>query len=175
MFLLAADRGLGALLDVNPGLIIWTLITFLIVVIILKVFAWDVILKALDERAETIQNDIRKAADVRSEAESLLKDYEKRIAQAKDQANGIVAEAKSDATNLKNKMLDDASKEVKALKDTALKDIELAKSKALAELQGQIVDMTVQVAALVLEKQLKADDYKSFIENELGKIKKLSA
>ncbi|TGK00098.1 F0F1 ATP synthase subunit B [Leptospira langatensis] len=175
MFLLAAGKGLGGLLDVNPGLLIWTLITFLIVVVILKVFAWDVILKALDERAETIQNDIRKAADVRSEAEALLKDYETKIAAARDQASGIVAEAKSDATNLRNKLLDDAAKEVKSLKDGALKDIELAKSKALAELQGQIVDMTIQVAGLVLEKQLKADDYKSFIESELGKIRKLSA
>ncbi len=175
MFLLAAGKDLGGLLDVNPGLVLWTLLTFIIVVIILKIFAWDVILKALDERAETIQNDIRKAADVRSEAEALLKDYEKKIAAAKDQANGIVAEAKTDATNVKNKLLEDAAKEVKALKDGAVKDIELAKSKALAELQTQIVDMTVQVAGLVLEKQLKADDYKTFIESELGKIKKLSA
>ncbi|EQA46003.1 ATP synthase F0, B subunit [Leptospira broomii serovar Hurstbridge str. 5399] len=174
MFLLAA-KGLNGLLDVNPGLVVWTLITFGIVVLVLKKFAWDVILKALDERAETIQNDIRKAADIRSEAEALLKDYEAKIAVARDQANGIVSEAKSDATNLRNKMLEDAAKDVKQLKDSAVKDIELAKSKALAELQEQIVGMTVQVAGLVLEKQLKADDYKSFIENELGKIKKLSA
>ncbi|TGK10210.1 F0F1 ATP synthase subunit B [Leptospira fletcheri] len=174
MFLLAA-KGLNGLLDVNPGLVVWTLVTFGIVILVLKKFAWDVILKALDERAETIQNDIRKAADVRSEAEALLKDYETKIAGARDQANGIVAEAKTDATSVRNKMLEDASKEVKQMKDGAIKDIELAKSKALAELQEQIVGMTVQVAGLVLEKQLKSDDYKSFIENELVKIKKLSA
>ncbi|EQA38425.1 ATP synthase F0, B subunit [Leptospira inadai serovar Lyme str. 10] len=174
MFLLAA-KGLNGLLDVNPGLVVWTLITFGIVVLVLKKFAWDVILKALDERAETIQNDIRKAADIRSEAEALLKDYEAKISVARDQANGIVSEAKSDATNLRNKMLEDAAKDVKQLKDSAVRDIEMAKSKALAELQAQIVGMAVQVAGLVLEKQLKADDYESFIENELGKIKKLSA
>ncbi|PJZ68700.1 ATP synthase F0 subunit B [Leptospira perolatii] len=174
MFLLAA-KGLNGLLDVNPGLVFWTLLTFLFVVIILKKFAWDVILKALDERAETIQNDIRKAADLRAEADALLKDYEAKIAAAREQANGIVNQAKSDATSLRNKMMDDAAKEVKQLKDGAIRDIDLAKSKALAELQGQIVSMTVQVAGLVLEKQLKTEDYKSFVESELGKIKKLSA
>lgn len=58
MVLLAA-KGLS-LLDVNPGLVVWTLVTFLAVVLVLKKFAWDVILKALDERAETVQNDIKR-------------------------------------------------------------------------------------------------------------------
>ncbi|WP_036060631.1 F0F1 ATP synthase subunit B [Leptospira weilii] len=173
MVLLAA-KGLS-LLDVNPGLVVWTLITFLVVVLVLKKFAWDVILKALDERAQTVQNDIRKASELRSEAEALLKDYEARLDSAKDEANAIVAEAKSDALKLKNKLLEETNQEVKAQKDQAVKEIELAKGKALEQLQTQFVEMTITIAGKVLEKQLKAEDYKAFIEVELNKLGKLSA
>ncbi|AJR13969.1 ATP synthase F0, B subunit [Leptospira interrogans str. 2003000735] len=173
MILLAA-KGLS-LLDVNPGLVVWTLVTFLVVVLVLKKFAWDVILKALDERAETVQNDIKKASELRLEAEALLKDYEARLNSAKDEANAIVAEAKSDALKLKNKLLEETNGEVKAQKDQAVKEIELAKAKALGQLQAQIVEMTITVAAKVLEKQLKSEDYKAFIETELDKLGKLSA
>ncbi|EKR65978.1 ATP synthase F0, B subunit [Leptospira weilii str. 2006001853] len=173
MILLAA-KGLS-LLDVNPGLVVWTLITFLVVVLVLKKFAWDVILKALDERAQTVQNDIRKASELRSEAEALLKDYEARLDSAKDEANAIVAEAKSDALKLKNKLLEETNQEVKAQKDQAVKEIELAKGKALEQLQTQFVEMTITIAGKVLEKQLKAEDYKAFIEVELNKLGKLSA
>ncbi|EJP02972.1 F0F1 ATP synthase subunit B [Leptospira interrogans] len=173
MILLAA-KGLS-LLDVNPGLVVWTLVTFLVVILVLKKFAWDVILKALDERAETVQNDIKKASELRLEAEALLKDYEARLNSAKDEANAIVAEAKSDALKLKNKLLEETNGEVKAQKDQAVKEIELAKAKALGQLQAQIVEMTITVAAKVLEKQLKSEDYKAFIETELDKLGKLSA
>ncbi|EMN48388.1 ATP synthase F0, B subunit [Leptospira interrogans str. L1207] len=173
MILLAA-KGLS-LLDVNPGLVVWTLVTFLVVVLVLKKFAWDVILRALDERAETVQNDIKKASELRLEAEALLKDYEARLNSAKDEANAIVAEAKSDALKLKNKLLEETNGEVKAQKDQAVKEIELAKAKALGQLQAQIVEMTITVAAKVLEKQLKSEDYKAFIETELDKLGKLSA
>ncbi|ASV11469.1 F0F1 ATP synthase subunit B [Leptospira santarosai] len=172
--ILVAAKGLS-LLDVNPGLVVWTLVTFLVVVLVLKKFAWDVILKALDERAQTVRNDIEKASELRSEAEALLKDYEARLDSAKDEANAIVAEAKSDALKLKNKLLEETNQEVKAQKDQALKEIELAKGKALEQLQTQLVEMTITVAGKVLEKQLKAEDYKAFIETELNKLGKLSA
>ncbi|ABJ76306.1 F0F1 ATP synthase subunit B [Leptospira borgpetersenii] len=173
MILLAA-KGLS-LLDVNPGLVVWTLITFLVVVLVLKKFAWDVILKALDERAQAVQNDIEKASELRLEAEALLKDYEARLNSAKDEANAIVAEARSDALKLKNKLLEETNQEVKAQKDQAVKEIELAKGKALEQLQTQFVEMTITIAGKVLEKQLKAEDYKAFIETELNKLGKLSA
>ncbi len=59
------------------------------------------------------------------------------------------------------------------MKDSALREIELAKSKALAEMQGQIVEMSVLIASEILEKQLKKEDYTSFVEKEIAKLDKL--
>ncbi|MBE8345684.1 F0F1 ATP synthase subunit B, partial [Leptospira interrogans serovar Pomona] len=125
--------------------------------------------------AQAVQNDIEKASELRLEAEALLKDYEARLNSAKDEANAIVAEARSDALKLKNKLLEETNQEVKAQKDQAVKEIELAKGKALEQLQTQFVEMTITIAGKVLEKQLKAEDYKAFIETELNKLGKLSA
>lgn len=172
MVFLASGGSLN-LLDVNPGLVIWTLVTFIIVLVILKKFAWDKILHALDARAEGIREDIEKAGKLRKDAELALKDYEEKIAKAKDEAIAIVNEAKSDATNLKNRMLEEANSDIRKLKDQSMKEIELAKAKAVQELQVQITDLSVMIASEILEKQLKADDYKAFVEKELSKLEKV--
>lgn len=172
MVFLAAGGGLN-LLDVNPGLVIWTLVTFLIVVLVLKKFAWDKILKALDDRTDGIQSEIGKATSLRAEAEKVLTDYQEKVAKSKDEALAIINEAKSDATNLKAKMIEDANLEIRKSKEQTVKDIELAKAKAIQEMQIQISEMSVMIASEILEKQLKKDDYQSFIDKELSKLEKV--
>ncbi|MDF3820579.1 F0F1 ATP synthase subunit B [Leptospira sp. 96542] len=171
MVLLAAS-GFN-LLKVNPGLVIWTLATFSIVVIVLKKFAWDKILHALEERASGIQDDIGKAESLRKEAELSLKEYKDKLHQATEEAHKIVEEGKRDALALRSKLTEETNQEVKNIKDSALREIELAKSKALSEMQTQIVEMSVLIASEILEKQLKKEDYISFVEKEISKLDKL--
>ncbi|GBF50561.1 F0F1 ATP synthase subunit B [Leptospira ryugenii] len=161
------------LLKVNPGLVVWTLITFLIVVLVLKKFAWDKILHALEERSSGIQGDIDKAEALRKEAEKSLKDYQEKLRSATDEAHKIVEEAKKDATNLRQKMMEETNNEIKHSKDQAVREIDLAKAKALSEMQQQIVEMSVLIAGEILEKQLKKEDYSSFVESEISKLEKL--
>lgn len=172
MVFLGAGGGLN-LLDVNPGLVIWTLVTFLIVVFVLKKFAWDKILKALDDRTAGIENEIGKATALREDAEKILKEYQEKVAGAKDETLAIIAEAKSDATNLKNKMLEDANSDIRKAKEQSVKDIELAKAKAIQELQIQIAEMSVMIASEILEKHLKKDEYQAFIDKELSKLERV--
>ncbi|MCC5814571.1 MAG: F0F1 ATP synthase subunit B [Leptospira sp.] len=171
MVLLAA--GSLNLLDVNPGLVIWTLVTFLLVVFVLKKFAWDKILKALDERTAGIESEIQKAVTLRKDAEKALADYQAKIARAKDETLEIIGEAKSDATNLRNKMIEDANSEIRKLKEQSVKDIELAKAKALHEMQIQVAEMSVMIASEILEKNLKKDEYQAFIDKELSKLERI--
>ncbi|MCE9500696.1 MAG: F0F1 ATP synthase subunit B [Leptospira sp.] len=172
MVFLASGGGLN-LLEVNPGLVFWTVFTFLVVVLVLKKFAWDPILKALDARAEKIHGDIDKATELKTQAEELYKSYEAKIIAAKDEAVKIVDEAKKDAGVLRNKMLEDTSSDIKHLKDQSLKDIELAKAKAVKELHESVVELSVQIAGQILEKKLKSEDYSSFVQAEIGRLKNL--
>ncbi|MCG6139526.1 MULTISPECIES: F0F1 ATP synthase subunit B [Leptospira] len=161
------------LLKVNPGLVIWTLVTFSVVVFVLKKFAWDKILHALEERASGIQGDINKAETLRVEAEKSLKEYKDQLFKATEEAHKIVDEAKKDAVALRTRLTEEAHNEVKGIKDNAIREIDLAKSRALSEMQNQIVEMSVLIASEILEKQLKKEDYASFVEKEIAKLDKL--
>ena len=163
------------LLSVNPGLLVWTVITFSVVVFILWTFAWNPIIHALDARSEKVHGDLEKAETLRKDAETLLSDYKSKVAAAKDEANAIVNEAKNDATVLKNKMIADANTEIQARKDQSLRDIELSKMKALQEIQDSIVDLSVTIASKILEKQLKAEDHANFVKTEISNLKKMKA
>ncbi|MDX1959261.1 MAG: F0F1 ATP synthase subunit B [Leptospiraceae bacterium] len=159
------------LLNVNPGLLLWTIVTFTIVMIILAKYAWGPIIHALDERAEKIHGDIDKAEKLRNEAETLLSQYKSKLDAARDEAIEIVNEAKSDATNLKNKMLAETTAEVNAIKANSVKEIELSKAKAIQDIQATVIDMSIQVASRILEKQLKPEDHINFVKDELTKLK----
>jgi len=161
------------LLNVNPGLLVWTVLTFLIVVFILKTFAWNPILEALDSRAEKIHGDIEKAQKLKEEAETLLAEYKSKIAHAQEEAIAIVNEAKSDASNLKNKMIQEANLEIEKIKEQAAKDIELSRLKALQDIQQNVVELSVSIASKILEKQLKAEDHANFVRTEIENLKKV--
>lgn len=172
MFYLASG-GLN-LLNVNPGLIIWTLVTFLVVVLILGKFAWKPIIESLDARADKIKSDLERAENLKKESEDLLTSYNEKISQAKEEAVSIVNEAKSDATALRNKMMAETQSEVKSLKDQSIREIELTKQKAVQELQEHVVDLSVAIAGQIIEKQLKAEDHSDYVKLEIAKLKNTS-
>lgn len=171
MIYLAAE-GLD-LLSVNPGLVFWTLVTFLIVVIILWAFAWKPIIHALDERADKIHGDIDRADKMRKEAEESLQTYQQKLAEANNEASNIIETAKNDANSLKNKTIEETQKEIQAMREQSLQDIELSKQKAVQEIQEKVVELSVSIAGQILEKQLKKEDHITFVNNEIEKLKGL--
>lgn len=161
----------GGLLDANPGLLVWTIITFLVVVFILRKFAWNPILHALDERADKIHGDIDKADKIRKDAEGLLAEYNAKLLVARDEAIAIVNEASADATRLRAKSVQETQNEIRALREQSLKDIELAKLKAVQELQAQVVDLSVTIAGQILQTRLKPEDHAKYVQDEITKLK----
>lgn len=168
--ILAAGSGID-LLVVNPGLMIWTLITFLIVVFILSKFAWKPIIAALDARADKVHNDLEKAEKLKNEAETALANYKEQIANAKAEADAILSGARTEGTNLKNKLSAETQAEMKALKEQALNDIELSKTKAVQELQEYVVELSVAIAGQILEKNMKAEDHTAYVKSEIARLK----
>ena len=144
-------------------------------VFILRAFAWNPILHALDERAEKIHGDIEKADKIRKEAEELLATYNAKITAARDEALAIVSEANSDAVKLKAKTVHETQDEIKAIKEQSLKDIELAKLKAVQELQAQVVDLSVMIASQILQKKVRSEDHAEFVKEEIAKLKSMKA
>lgn len=159
------------LLDVNPGLVIWTAVTFLIVLAVLWLFAWKPIIKALDERNARVEDDLEKSRALREEAEGLIKEYQEKLDSAKQEAVNIVEESRKDAEVLKNKLLAETQEEVTSLKERATREIDLAKEHAISELEGKVVDTAISVISGILAKDINDQEHKDIVLRELAQIK----
>jgi F-type H+-transporting ATPase subunit b len=160
----------SGLLSVNLGLFAWTLISFFILLFILWKMAWRPIVNALDARAERIRHDLESAASSRKEAEEVFFKHKEMIEYAHDEAMKIVVEGRSDAERIKNDIVEKANAEAQAIIGRAYREIDMAKEKAIQEIKGEIVNISTLMAEKIIEKNLKAEDQKAMIENELSKL-----
>jgi len=166
---LAGEGGI-ALLEVNPGLIIWTTITFGVVLVVLRAFAWKPIIGALDERAEKVHSDIERAESIRLEAERKLSEYLEKLNGLRAEGLDIVQEARRDAEKLKNDMLTSARTEADGIKERSLREVKLAMDKALDEYHNRVVEISVAVASQILGKTLNAADHEKLIADSIKNI-----
>ncbi len=159
------------LLAVNPGLLIWTTITFITVLVVLYFTAWKTIIKAIDERNDRIEADIEKGKEVREKAEALLREYEQKLNAAKEEAHHILDESRKDAISQRDKILEDARIEAEKISKRVEAEIEQAKVKALDELEHTAVDMAAKVIEAVFKNAVTADNHRAIAERELKNIK----
>lgn len=159
------------LLKVDPGLFLWTVITFLVLLLILWKAAWKPIIEALDARAEKVRGDIEAAEKSRLDTEQLLTQHKAMLDKAKDEVSEIIAEGKSDAEAMRNSIVEKAGVEAKDMVERAEREIKMAKDKALVELNAEIVTLSTAIASKIIAKNLKPEDQKSFVEEALAKIR----
>jgi F-type H+-transporting ATPase subunit b len=145
------------LLSPHPGLILWTIITFVVVLVILKAKAWGPLLAALDERERSIREALESADRAREESQVQQAEHEKRLIEAESQARQIVSEAREAAEKVGQKVVADAKEEAERMADRAREAIQFEKRAALAELRREVADMAVGAAGAILNAELDAD------------------
>jgi len=158
------------LLKVDPGLFLWTVITFLFLVLILWKAAWKPIVLALDARTERIRNDIDSAEKNRQEAEKTYAQYKELMNKSKEEAEGIISEAKINAEKIKSDILENANKESKSIVERGRIEISMAKDKALSELKEEIVIFSTEIASKIITRNLNSDDQKVIVNDAINKI-----
>jgi F-type H+-transporting ATPase subunit b len=159
------------LLKVSPGLVFWTTVTFLLVLIVLWLFAWKPIIRSLDARNEKIQQDLDNSRKLREQAESLMADYRKHLDAAKDQALHIIEEGKRDAEAIRHRIIEDAKKEAEDIHNRAIGEISQAKAKAIKELEQEVVDLSVAIISKILSRDVSKEDHRNIILRELDQLK----
>lgn len=162
------------LLSVNPGLVIWTVITFTLVLIVLWAFAWKPLINALDQRGHRIEEDLEKSRKLREEAEALLKDYEAKLDSAKAEALEIVEEGRKDAEALRNKLLKEAEDEAGRIRERVGAELEQTKLKALEEIENRSVELAEEIVARVFKRGLSDADHKKLVLHEVSELQKNS-
>src|SRR5690349_21661134 len=154
------------------GLIFWTLLVFLIVLFILKKFAWKPILKSLKDRETGIADAIATADKVKAEMAQLKNENEALMAQAREERATMIKEAKAAS----DKMLSDAKEKAKSEYDRIVGDAQIAiqqqKMAALTDVKNQVGNLAIEVAEKILRRELanKADQ-ENYINQLTGEVK----
>ena len=154
----------------EPGLMIWTAISFVILLVLLLKVAYKPITKALKRREDTIRDSLEEAKKTRESAEALLEDYKKQLAQAREEAHKILSEGKTLGENVKKEIIQKAHEESNQIVKRAQEEIEFQKEKALMDLKERIADLTIMAASRVIEKSLDKKDHEQLLEEYISKV-----
>lgn len=158
----------------EPGLMIWTIITFGVFLILIWRVALGPILSMLDKRRETIEENLKKAEEAREEAEKLFAEYQRKLEEAKKEAQKMVEEGRKLGEKLKEEIVSEARQEAEAIKDKALRSIELEREKALQELRETAAELSVEIASRILKRSITVDDQKAIIAEALEEVARRS-
>ncbi|HTM53786.1 MAG TPA: F0F1 ATP synthase subunit B [Pirellulales bacterium] len=162
-------------LSVDPDLALWTLVVFVVLLAVLKKFAWGPILSALDGREKSIADHISQAERNHTQARQLLAEYEQKLASAANEIRAMMEEARRDAERAKQAILTEAKAGAEAERDRALRDIESATDQAIESLAERSANLAVELAGKILKSQLSAADHARLIEEAMGKFAATSA
>jgi len=160
---------------INPGLIIWTLLVFVILLALLWKFAYPSIVRSVEERERRIQKQLEDAEKVNAEAQRLLEEHKKQIAAARHEAQDILAKAKTVSQKERETLLAKAREEYDGLLNRARKDIEAEKDKAIQALRREAVELSIAAASRVIEANLDTDANRKLVTEfleSLGKAEK---
>lgn len=157
------------LLKLDPGLLLWTIITFVIMVLILWKTAWKPIVQALESRAERIRGDIDRAEKARQEAEDVLNRHKVMMDKAMDESAKIISDGKINAEKIRAEIIAKANQETREIAERLKKEILTAKEKALEELKNDVANIATSIASRIIVKNLKPEDQVSIVNEVLKK------
>ena len=160
------------MLDVNPGLIVWTIVTFVLLVIVLRAYAWKPLLAALQQREENVRSSLERAEEARAEAERILEDNRKQLANAGAEASRILAEGRALGEKLKNELLEQANKQSRKMLDQARQEIDREKEAALEKLRSEVASLAIGAAEKILDETLDENKHRKIVEGYLRDLPK---
>jgi len=154
----------AGIMDLDPGLTIWTAITFLILLVVLSKYAFGPIVKMLDLRERTIRDAIDQAKREREEAERLLVSQKETLLQAQREAAEIAKRNQQEMEAFRAQLTTEAKKEADELVASARKQIVEEKGKAVAELRAQVADLAVAAAARIVRSSLDEKTQRQLVD-----------
>jgi F-type H+-transporting ATPase subunit b len=166
----AEDQSSNFLVSPNIGLMIWTLLAFLLAMLVLRKYAWPAITDALDKRQRAIEESIDVAERTRAEAQQLLQEYRDRLREARAQADEIVSRARKAGEVHERETLEKARLQREELMEQTRRDIDAETRRAIQEIRNEVADLTVMATEKVTRKTLDEDDQKRLVEEALREL-----
>jgi F-type H+-transporting ATPase subunit b len=162
--------GANPLISVTPGLMIWTIICFLITLFVLKRYAFGPIQKMLDERREQIRQSIEEAENARAEARKLLEEHRSLMNEARGEAEQILAEARRTREAMELRMREETEAERQRRLEDTRREIAAETARALDRIRTEVADLTLEATAIVVGRKLDADRDRELISEAIGSL-----
>ena len=157
-------------MDIDPSVLLMTLINFFILVLILKHFFWEKIRIAIQDREDFIQEQLSNAEDESQKARLYLIENERILKSSKEEGKKIIEKKKQKANKVDSEIVDDANKEAKAIVDRARLEIEREKEKAQYEIKKQVVNLAIELSTKALEEKLEDSTQRELIGDFITKV-----
>ena len=161
---------MNPLVQPDPGLYIWTIVTFLVLVAALGKFAWRPLLEALERRQAAIRKSLDDAQQAKQELERLHVQSQKILADARVQAEQILSQTRSDANRLRDELKQKAQSEAAGILKNAERQIEMETTRALQQIRTEAVELSVAIASKLLERNVTKEDNERLIEETFRQI-----
>src|SRR5919202_1284373 len=160
----------NALIKVTPGLMIWTIVAFLITLYVLKRWAFGPIQKTIDERRQRIEQSIHEAEQARNEARRLLEEHRSLIGQARGQAEEILSEARKIADAQRERVRQETEEDRQRRLEETRRQIDQATQQALGEIRNEVANLSLLAAEKITRKSLTDADQQRLIDEALAEI-----
>lgn len=160
----------GAPLGFKGDLAIWSLVTFVIYIVVLKKAAWGPLIQGLDTREGRMKQQLADAESARVKAEAMLADHAKKLEKVQDEVKEILAEARRDAEHTKQDIVAAANKEAEATRKRAIDDIERARDVAMKDLFDFVSSNVIGATEHVLGRALSGDDQNRLVQDALSQM-----
>lgn len=158
------------LITPEPGLIIWTLITFGLLLILLRVFAWKPLLSMIEERERSIRDSLEKSNRAQEEAELALEENRKILAEARKAAAGVVQQGEKDAEQVRSELLKKARQEGEELLRQGRDEMAREKRAAIREIRGVAADLALAAAEKLVQERMDEPANRRLVERYLEEI-----
>ncbi len=151
------------LLNIEPGLIIWTIITFIVLLVVLRKVAWGPILTALEQREHTIRSSLDEAQRARQEAEHLLAQHQQMLAEANREVARLLEQGREEAERLRASMTEQARTEAQRLTEVARREIGRERQLAMQEIKSAAAELALVAAGHLLSTAMTGEDHKRVV------------
>jgi F-type H+-transporting ATPase subunit b len=158
--------------EINPGLIVWTIITFVAALVILRVAAWKPILEVLSRREEKIRGQLDQAERAQAEAQRLLVENKRQLAEAGEQSQRIIRESRQAAEKVKAEIVDKANASARSMIDQARGEIQREKESALQQLRREVADLAIGAAGKILDANLDTPKQRKLVDTVIKDLNK---
>jgi F-type H+-transporting ATPase subunit b len=167
----AAAAGGGGPFSGDVGTALWTLVIFALVVLVLGKYAWSPLLSGLQARERFIREALESARRDREAAEARLKEYEQKLATARDEATAVLDEARRDAEALKRTLEADGRAEGQRMIERAKREIGIAADTAVKQIYDESARLATELAGKILQREIRPEDHERLIREALDRVR----